>query len=126
MRTSQNFLFKITELEKKILAESPNQDLFEKRLAEIRRAKYKVLDLNTDRIYEIDDKKVKTLKNFILIRKSHIPKTFSAPAGKYIPTIFDNGEIKIFVSDLTTKLKPNRECSSDICKEILSNINKGW
>ena len=57
-----------------------NKEAFEKRLKEIRRVKFKVIDLNTERVYDIEDKEIRNLKNFILIRKNHL--------GYYNDTVF--------------------------------------
>lgn len=100
------------------------KDAFEKQLAEIRRTKYIVLDLDTEQIYNINDTKTKGLKHFILLRKSHLPNNINNIQQNCIKTCFDTGEIEIFLADSTTKLKPDRECSSSICKEILYNIDK--
>lgn len=97
------------------------KEAFDKKLAEIRRAKYKVMDLETENIYEIEDDKVRSLNNFILIRKSHIQK----PVKNHIQKmVYESGNVKIHFADSTTKLKPDRNCSSSICQEILTNINK--
>lgn len=53
------------------------------------------------------------------IRRKKTPSLKVAAPSNYL----SKGNIKIYFSDSTTKLKPDRECSSDICKEILSNIN---
>lgn len=100
-----------------------SESAFEYQLKGIRRANYKVLDLDTDSVYNLTDNKIRTLKNFIVIRNAYLakPKKFILPKPVNFLT---KGNIKIFFSDMTTKLKPDRECSSDICKEILSNINK--
>lgn len=99
------------------------KDGFETRLKEIRRAKYEVLDLDTDNVYELTDSQIRTLKNCLVIRKSHLPK-IKKQIIKPVPTqILDKGFIKIFFADSTTKLKPDRTCSSSICKEILTGIN---
>lgn len=98
-----------------------NKELFDKKLASIRRAKYKVMDLDTENIYEPDDEKVKTLTNFIVIRKSHIPKMHKE---KRVPTVYLEGKVKVLFADSTSNLKPYRNCSTDICKEILHNIDK--
>ncbi len=98
-----------------------SKDAFEYQLKSIRRAHYKVLDMETEQSYELDDNKIRALKDFIVVRKSHLPKKViikQKPSNS-----LTKGNIKIYFSDLTTKLKPDRECSSDICKEILSNIN---
>ncbi len=97
------------------------KEAFDKKLAEIRRAKYKVMDLETENIYEIDDDKVRSLNNFILIRKSHIQKPVKNNIQKMV---YESGDVKIYFADSTTKLKPDRNCSSSICQEILTNINK--
>lgn len=39
------------------------------------------------------------------------------------PLAISNGSIKLYLSDLTTKLKPDNKCSSLACKEILTQIN---
>lgn len=105
-----------------------NKAAFEKQLTSVRRGKYIILDLDTEQTYPISKKNADTLQNYIVVRKSHI-KTFSPkqirPAGHDIlyKTTFKKTNFKIIVSDLTTKTMPDRNCSSDICKEILSNIN---
>ena len=96
------------------------KEAFDKKIAEIRRAKYKVLDLNTNNVYEFNDSAVKDLEEFIVVRKSHLRKILERPSeSMYIKT---NG-IKLLVTDSTSKLKPDRYCSTLICKEILDNIN---
>ena len=39
------------------------------------------------------------------------------------PLIFKSGNIKIFLTDYTTNLKPNRNCNSNIAKELIKQIN---
>lgn len=104
-------------------------DALNYRLKNLRRANYKVLDLDTDKIYFPEDKEVRVLKNYLVLRNSHL-KSFRAKikqktTEKVFPVKYklDKGNIKIFFADSTTKLKPDRKCESDICKEILSNIN---
>jgi len=105
-----------------------SQKAFERRLSEIRRTKYKVLDMDSQLCYEIEDEKVKTLKNYVVIRQSNVPKEFKQIDLIKLPKIkpkqvIERGKIEIFFADSTTKLKPDRACSSSICREILSNIN---
>ena len=106
---------------------------FNKLLKSIRHTKYGIFA--NDKFYPISKEFAKG--DFIVIRKSHyyrlfpkafVKKTRSTQLTKFEKSIiyfkpFYNGNIKIIVSDLTTKLKPDRNCSSDICKEILTNIN---
>lgn len=106
---------------------------FEKLLKSIRRIKYGIFI--DDKFYPIS--KEFAQGDFLVMRKSHyyklFPKAFVKKAkgakktkfekSKIYFKPFSNGNIKIIVSDLTTKLKPDRNCSSDICKEILTNIN---
>ena len=107
-----------------------NQEAFEKRLNDIRKGNYQILDLDTDFYYRPDNPEVRKLKNFIILKKSHIPKDIQNLRFHPIIKIntpklkLDSGSVKIYFSDLTTKLKPDRNCSSDICKEILLNIQQ--
>lgn len=39
------------------------------------------------------------------------------------PQAISNGDIKMYLTDLTTKLKPDKKCSSIACKELLKQIN---
>ena len=93
------------------------KEAFEKRLTEIRRARYKVIDMKTEKIYNVTDKEVRNLENYIIIRKSHLSKQ------KYVQRIFKNKNIKIFLTDSTTKWQPDRNCTTSLCQEILFNIN---
>lgn len=102
-----------------------SKDAFEYRLKGIKRANYKVLDMDTELVYDLEDNKIRELDNFIVIRKSHIRKEKPKKVEQTSPpNVMKSGNIKIYFSDMTTKLKPDRNCSSDICKEILANINQ--
>ena len=106
---------------------------FEKLLKSIRRTKYGIFV--NDKFYPIS--KEFAQGDFLVMRKSHyyklFPKVFAKKTrrtqqdkfkkSKTYFKPFYSGNIKIIVSDLTTKHKPDRNCSSDICKEILTNIN---
>ena len=106
---------------------------FEKLLKSIRRTKYGIFI--DDKFYPIS--KEFAQGDFLVMRKSHyyklFPKVFAKKTrrtqqdkfekSKIYFKPFSNENIKIIVSDLTTKHKPDRNCSSDICKEILTNIN---
>ena len=106
---------------------------FNKLLKSIRHTKYGIFA--DDKFYPIS--KEFAQGDFLVMRKSHYYKLFPKVFAKKIRRTqqdkfkksktyfkpFYSGNIKIIVSDLTTKLKPDRNCSSDICKEILTNIN---
>lgn len=100
-----------------------SKDAFEYQLKSLRHANYKVFDLDAEMEYALEDSRIRMLKNYIVVRKSHLPVTEKVTVLKP-PNVLVKGNIKIYFSDLTTKLKPDRSCSNDICKEILSNINK--
>ena len=110
--------------------EPANRYAFEKLLKSIRRAKFVVLDMDSGNYYPVGAPEVRSLNHFLVMRKTHVTKVFGkekiAPAIPkpltYVSKL-DLGRVKFLVSDSTTKLKPDRNCSSDICKEILTNIN---
>ncbi len=100
---------------------------FEKILNNLRKTKYAVLDLDTDSVYEPSNSDIKNLKNYLVIKKIHLPRQAKNIPPKYTksaPIHKDFGKIRVFYTDSTTKLKPDRTCQSSICKEILNNINQ--
>lgn len=107
-----------------------NRYQFEKQLKFIRRGKFVIVDLDTDKTYEISKENAAKLKNYIIARKSHVknvlPKLSNKNLSKVIKqkynSIYSDKDVKIVLSDLTSKLLPDRNCSSDICKTILSEI----
>ena len=118
-----NSPFGITE------GEITNKAAFERQLNSIRSAKYLIYNIDSEKVYPISKKNVP--KNFLVLRKSHLKNILDFKINKikkqklkleYLSTFIDQN-YKIIVSDLTTKIKPDRNCSSDICKEILKNIN---
>ena len=106
-----------------------SQDKFEQQINNIRRTKYMILDLDSEEAFEINSPNVKNLKRFLVIKKFQLPKNSLnkkknlAKKSKILPLIGD-GNIKLYYTDFTNKLYPDRNCNSAICSEILNNINK--
>lgn len=100
---------------------------FESKINDIRNSKYKIYDLENNTFYEIDNQKIKELKNFVIIKKYqlHSAAKILNPQSEFDnhAIVADFGDIKLVLADFTKKLKPDRKCSSAVCKEILSNIN---
>lgn len=100
---------------------------FQKQLKKVRNTKYKIVDLDTEIAYGFDNKNIYNLKNYVLVPTSNVSKNFSQATQKtHLKSQsqkLEYGKVGIFFADSSTKTKPDRECSSDICKEILSNIN---
>lgn len=104
--------------------EFTNKAAYERQLKTIRRAKFVILDTNSETVYPIS--KEVNINDFIVIRKTHAKKLEytqkeNDKTSFNSKLILDN--VKIILSDFTVKLKPDRNCSSEICQEILSNIN---
>ena len=95
---------------------------FDEKLLQLKKAKYQILDLETEQVYEITPENAQKIKNFILIKKSHL-QTESKMRDTKASTSYITEKISIHLTDLTTKLYPDKNCSSDICKQILYNIN---
>ena len=105
-----------------------SQDNFEKRINDIRHTKYSVLDLDSEEAFEMNSPKIRNLKRFLVIKRFQLPrnsfrkKKKSDIIEKQSPLI-SYGKMKLFYTDSTNKLYPDRNCSSAICREILDNIN---
>ena len=105
-----------------------NEQAYNRQLASIRKGHFVILDLDTDSSYPVSKENRAKVKNFVVVRKSHIKKSVpkvreTAVADLLYNPVYKSGCIKIIVSDLTTKTKPDRNCTSEICKEIVSDIN---
>lgn len=105
-----------------------NEAAFSRLLNTVRKGNYIIIQNETP--YPIS--KEAAQDNFVVVRRSHYNKAFKIPKRKNAEIIaakqtllpyLSLDKIKIIVSDSTTKLRPDRNCSSDICKEILSCIN---
>ncbi len=104
----------------------------------IRENNFYILNLYNYRIHKFECKYALKSENYRLYEEKDLPqkavkcKLCFKQSKEYNKTInnfknpqtISNGEIKVFYTDLTTKLKPDTNCSSDICKNILSEINK--
>ena len=97
-----------------------NKYAFDKLLKSIRSTKYGIV--KGDSYYPISPEFDKG--DFIIMRKSHYNKIFPKheikPPRPISSLNLDN--IKLIVSDMTVKLKPDRSCREEICKEILNHI----
>ncbi len=97
-----------------------NRHAFDKLIKSIRRGSYVIID--NDKVYPISSR-----RDGIIIRKRYVKKLENNQTALTAPKSYDSSidfnNIKIIVSDSTTKLKPDRNCSSEICKEILAGIN---
>lgn len=96
----------------------------QKMIKKIRKSNYMVFDLDTETYLPLY--KNFQAKNYIVVRKGYKKnKKFSAKTKTIpaVPLALKNGNFKIIISDFTQKLKPDRNCSTEMCKEILNNIN---
>jgi phosphatidylserine/phosphatidylglycerophosphate/cardiolipin synthase-like enzyme len=115
-----------------------SQKDFENRLKSIRKSIFKVIDLDTNKTYSIDDLEIRNLKNFLVLQSSCTRQNKKITHKNYIkkknypkfvlpntlPKLVLNIEnVKVIFTDSTSILKPTHQCSSNICKAILTNIN---
>lgn len=104
-----------------------NVKAFENKLIDIRRGKYRVLDLDTNKVYRPEEIKSMDINNYLILKTYAIPfknkvNNISNLTKKYKKVVERDG-IKVIFTDLTTNLVPNRKCETEVCKEILNNIN---
>lgn len=87
-------------------------------ITRIKRTNYGILDLDENKFYPIT--KDNLPENFIVARKGYKKKP--KPVEKNSTSV-QLKDFKLIITDFTKKLKPDRSCSSEICKELLNNIN---
>lgn len=102
-----------------------NPKTAEKVIKTVKQTNYSILDLEGDKYYPISRDFLP--KTYIVVKGKHRarkPHDKAAPENIKPSTSIELGEFKLLITDFTKKLKPDRACSSDICKEILTNINQ--
>ena len=112
---------------------------FQHRLNQINKSDYKIYNARSAKYHELDCEFGLKSRLGVLIPKRYIPKSakpckvcssfdkeFDKPnncARSSLSSIKSIGDIKLFITDFTTKLKPDRNCSTDVCKALISQID---
>ena len=96
---------------------------FNHRLNSLRKTKFKVLDLESSKVYNATDPEVRKLEHILVLRSNHVPENFTKKDIKLPKKMLKTSEIKVLFSDFTENFIPDESCSSNICKELLFNIN---
>lgn len=108
-----------------------NPKASEKVIKTVKRTNYRILNLENDKVYPISPDFIP--ENYIVIKEGHrawrfhniaAPPDIKGYKKKKHTTTIELKDFKLLLTDFTQKLKPDRKCSSNICKEILSNINQ--
>lgn len=116
-----------------------NKALFEKNLDKAKKFKLVILNHNSNKYHKLDCKYGLTAHDAIVIFAQQLPndakpckfchinkKTKELIIENKIPNyplMITNGSIKLYLTDFTTKLKPDNKCESQVCKEVLNQIN---
>lgn len=98
-----------------------NEAAAEKLIKTVKHTGYALLDVETEKIYPIS----KTHEGLLVIRQGYRKNKHKEIKADFHKNeqILNPQNVKLILTDFTKKLKPDRNCSSDICKEILFNIN---
>lgn len=101
----------------------------------IRTNEFAIFNLYNQKYHKVNCKHALNTENYQLFNLNDLPtkakpcqvcnKTPKAPKVQPTspPKYFADKKLKLYFSDHTTQLKPNTNCSSDICRELVSNIN---
>ncbi len=119
-----------------------NIDKYKKQLQKARKYKLVILNHRSSKYHKTDCKYGLAAHDSIVLPTNQIPedakpckfchitkkngktKKYSKKSLQTYPLAISNGSIKMYLSDLTLKLKPDNKCSSLACKEILNRINQ--
>ena len=120
-----------------------NPEKFNKILNKAKKSKFVILNHSSNKYHKLDCKYGLIAHDAIIIFAKQLPK--DAKPCKYChikkkrvksdknihavknipnyPTYITNGSIKLYLTDFTTKFKPDNKCNSNVCKEVLNQIN---
>lgn len=113
------------------------QEKFNKQLEKAKKLNLAVLNHKSYKFHKLDCKYGQIAHDVIVIPVNQLPKdakpckfchltkekNLKQRSTPTYPLVISNGSIKMYLTDLTTKLKPDNKCSSLACKEILNQIN---
>lgn len=119
------------------IVEGKTNENFPKQLEKAKKLKLAILNHKSSKFHKLNCKYGLIAHDVVVIPENQIPKEakpckFCHVSNKIqksnskIPTYplaISNGSIKMYLTDLTTKLKPDNKCSSLACKEVLNQIN---
>ena len=120
-----------------------NNENYVKQLKNARKLKLVILNHKSNKYHKLDCKYGLIAHDAIVVPAQQIPedakpckfchitktRTFLKKNKKYVeklltyPLAISNGSLKLYLSDMTVKLKPDDKCSSLACKEILNRID---
>lgn len=107
---------------------------FSKQLEKARKLKLVVLNHKSNKYHKLDCKYGSIAHDVIILPERQLPKDAkpckfchiektSAHAAKTYPLAISNGDIKMYLTDLTLTLKPDNKCKSMVCQELTELIN---
>lgn len=117
------------------------KDTFKKKLSKAGKYNLVILNHKSNKFHTLDCKYGIIAHDAIIIPKKQIPEdakpckfchidkknTKSVKTKEHFipdyPLLISNGSIKMFLTDHTTTLKPDRKCISPACKEVVNRIN---
>lgn len=111
-----------------------NKESYDEVIKYIRSNSFYVLNKHNLRYHRINCPSAFRVEKYFLLNSVDLPSKakpckFCVPEAKISKSIskpkvdFVQGDVKVYFSDYTTKLKPSFNCESDICKELLYRIN---
>jgi len=105
---------------------------YNKNIKNIRTESFYILNPHNNKYHKIGCPHSTKAENIIVINKTQLTPN-AQPCKICLPAVtnsklkddkIQSDTIKIFFTDHTTKLKPSKNCSTNICKELVSQINK--
>ncbi len=111
-------------------------DNFSEVLSKARKLNLVILNHKSSKYHKLDCKYGLMAHDAVLILKNQLPK--DAKPCNFCHTqklnqadntavknfVVSDGSIKMYLTDFTTKLKPDNKCSAPVCKEIVNQINQ--
>lgn len=116
---------------------------FNKRLHQIKSADFKLYNAKSNKYHCLTCKYGLMSHNYVILSKYQIPKgakpckyclnhdsnraktnpLLRIPDVKQPPLVLSHGVVKLYLTDFTRKLKPDKKCNTLLCKELVTQIN---
>ncbi|MCR5266652.1 MAG: hypothetical protein K6E29_08705 [Cyanobacteria bacterium RUI128] len=115
-----------------------NIKAYQKRLNQINKADYRLYNTKSNKYHMLDCEYGNKAHNYVLVAKSQLPKGakgcnfcvhkkqhthIKQKSTSHNDLELSCGNIKIFLTDHTTHLKPNRNGNTPVCRELIKQID---
>ncbi len=113
-----------------------NLENFNRKIQQVKSLHPIIFNRKSKKYHEIDCKYGRVVEDYVVLMHDELPEnalpcklchrekeTFNLVSQKTFPDRINDGNIRMFLTDMTSNIKVNSDCSTNVCQEFLNAIN---